>query len=81
MTLADALPREFTGGEYHDSRAYALRDVEVIEKVDAYRGGRRWPGRHKNVMNWYRLANGNAVGWNENPSVGWSFPVIADPKR
>lgn len=77
MTLAEALPHEFTGGEFHDTRAYALRDVEVIEKVEAF--GRRWPGRHRNVMQWYRLANGRAVGWNENPSIGWSFPVITDP--
>jgi hypothetical protein len=35
-----------------------------------------WKGKHKNVMCWWKLDSGYAVGWNENPSVGWSFPVI-----
>lgn len=33
-------------------------------------------GKHKNVMNWWLLDNGYAVGFNENPSFGWSFPII-----
>ena len=31
-------------------------------------------GSHKNVHNWVLLSNGLAVGWNENPARGWSFP-------
>ena len=34
-----------------------------------------WIGTHKNVYNWCVLENGIAVGWNENPSIGWSFPI------
>ena len=36
-----------------------------------------WPGTAKNVQNWWELANGKAVAWNESPSHGWSFPVIS----
>ena len=35
-----------------------------------------WPGAHKHVMNWCVLDNGKAIGFNENPSRGWGFPVI-----
>jgi hypothetical protein len=36
-----------------------------------------WPGKHKNVTNWIAIEGGKAIGWNENPSKGWSFPVIS----
>jgi len=35
-----------------------------------------WPGTHKNVMTWWALEDGYAVGWNESPSIGWSFPSL-----
>jgi hypothetical protein len=47
-------------------------DTEVKEVVDGT--VRRWPGTQKNVFQWYILANGYCVGWNENPSRGWYFP-------
>jgi hypothetical protein len=75
-TLRDKMPRELTGGEYHNTRAYALRDVEVTATHDPYNGGKRWPGPQKNVVLWVELANGKAVAWNENVAIGWSFPVI-----
>jgi hypothetical protein len=31
-------------------------------------------GSQKHVYCWVLLKNGLAVGWNENPSRGWSFP-------
>jgi len=37
---------------------------------------RRWPGKQKHVTEWYELEGGYAVGWNENPALGWTFPVI-----
>src|ERR1051325_2307301 len=40
---------------------------------------RPWPGRHRYVSVWYVLSNGKAVGFNENPVRGWSFPVITYP--
>ena len=36
----------------------------------------RWIGKHKYVHNWVELANGYAVGMNENPSRGLTFPVV-----
>ena len=81
MKLRDWLPQEFFGGLFDDSRANKFLDVEVAEEYHMYHldgkmNWRSWPGRRKHVMNWCVLANGYAVGWNENPSVGWSFPVI-----
>lgn len=73
VLLRDVVPHEFLES-YQDVPAYRLLDVEVVERVD----GRdyRWPGkRHKNVLIWWKLADGHAVGWNENWSVGWAFPV------
>jgi len=29
---------------------------------------------HKYVYNWILLETGHAIGWNENPARGWSFP-------
>jgi len=73
-TLKDVLPYEFMRGEYTDTRAYQFRDVEVVKEHRLCSA--KWPGQHKHVCSWYELANGYAVGWNENPSKGWSFPVI-----
>lgn len=72
-TLRQSLPTEFFG-EFSETRAAKFLDIEVIEEIDGCR--KRWPGPEKNVLNWWKLANGKAVGWNENPARGWSFPVI-----
>lgn len=72
-TLSTVAPREFLV-EYRDTRAYALRDKTVTAEHDAR--VTRWPGREVNVMVWWELSSGHAVGWNENPARGWSFPVI-----
>lgn len=56
-----------------------LRDVAPAEFLN---GGydetstEPWPGKEKNVRVWWILANNYAVGWNENPNRGWSFPVM-----
>lgn len=73
-TLKDVLPPEFTKF-YTDTQAYKFRDVEVIS--EHYSDVKRWLGVHKHVMFWVILKNGKAVGWNENPGRGWSFPVIS----
>ena len=82
MTLADVMPHEFTGGEYHDTPAYKLKDREVRTVHCLVRDGdnyKRWPGPHKNVVTWVILDNGKRVGWNENVVRGWSFPVLPAP--
>lgn len=77
-TLRDVLPREaLEGGEFYKSAHIKHLDVPVLERIDGCK--RRWPGTHKNVNFWWRLQNGRIVGFNENPSRGWSFPVMMDP--
>jgi len=72
--LSDVLPREFMGVEYTDTPARKYADIVVVAEHHSHI--RRWIGPQRYVMTWYVLANGKAVGWNENPSRGWSFPVI-----
>lgn len=50
---------------------YKLKDTEVISEM---RGD--WPGRHRHVNVWWICEGGIAVGWDDNPELGWSFPVI-----
>ena len=68
-TLKDWLPVEaYTGNK----RLEKFFDVEVtFETMDG-----NWIGEQKNVYAWCKLANGYAVGWNENPGRGWSFPIV-----
>jgi hypothetical protein len=91
-TLKDELPREFfaefmtTNAQYDPafpqgkpSPAALLLDVQVVReysRVTDEAGYKPWPGPQKDVHCWWELENGKAVGWNENPSKGWSFPVI-----
>ena len=70
MTLIDWIP--WDGRAFEHLRKYW--GVEVIREVDGCK--EPWPGKHKNVWNLCVLANGKAIGFNENPAVGWSFPVI-----
>lgn len=75
-TLKDVMPQEFMGCEYMDTPAAKLSSVIVVKECDATKHTERWPGKHRNVYHWVILANGKAVGCNENPGRGWSFPVI-----
>ena len=71
--VQDLMPREFQV-EFTDTYAFTLRGVRVL--AEYYSHEKRWPGGHKNVHWWVALDNGKAIGWNENPARGWSFPVI-----
>ncbi len=71
MKLREALPREYYHGNT-GSAADKMLDEEVVFTVDDV----HWPGPHKHVHRFWSLANGKMVGWNENPSRGWSFPVL-----
>jgi hypothetical protein len=72
LTLRDVVPQEFFA-EFMGTPAARLLDVEVLETVDGTL--RHWPGTHRCVFTWWKLADGHRVGFNENPSRGWSFPV------
>lgn len=78
-TLIDVMPQQFGWGEYVDTPAYKLRDVAVRARMDS--SVTAWPGPQKNVHFWVVLENGKAVGFNESPSRGWSFPVITVGKK
>ena len=56
-------------------------DFEIIEemRVDGKERSDHYqqPFTHKNIYNWCVITNGKktyAVGFNENPAIGWSFP-------
>lgn len=74
MKLRDALS-ELDSHSFDDVRAYKMLDVEVVED-NTYPVRKAWIGKEKHVYNWVALVNGYAVGFNENPSRGWSFPVV-----
>jgi hypothetical protein len=89
MKLKHAFP-ELIGIECIDERAYRFRDVKVVKEHSGVgvKGGKivdicykKWIGIHKYVHNWVKLANGYAVGMNENPSRGLSFPVVRIKKK
>jgi len=76
MTLRDKVPQEFFT-EYLNSKAAKFLDKKVEKEFGGfYESDKQWPGSQKNVHIWWILENNIAVGWNENPSKGWSFPVI-----
>ncbi|MFQ5935578.1 MAG: hypothetical protein ACE5LB_04135 [Acidiferrobacterales bacterium] len=85
-TLKQVLPTEFAEGRYADTPAYALRDMKVIARKLATgapcsspsKDGlfEAWPGLHEHVRYWFILENGKAVGFDEDPDKGWSFPVV-----
>ena len=74
-TLKDHLPSEFFG-EFMDSVAARFLEVQVIRENRSKDLDTPWPGKQKNVHVWWLLADNVAVGWNENPNRGWTFPVI-----
>jgi hypothetical protein len=76
MTLADAMPREFSGGEYETAPAQQYATLRVVAEFD-HRNPSPWPGKEKNVHLWVILQDGRAVGFNENLNRGWSFPMLS----
>jgi hypothetical protein len=74
--LRNVLPTEFFQGEFNNSPANSHLERIVIK--EHIHGG--WKGKHKNVYCWWELDNGILVGWNENPSKGWSFVTMRKVK-
>lgn len=81
---------ELMGVEYRNEKAYKFRDIKVTKehsRIGVSDGKivdiryKKWIGTHKNVHNWVELENGYAVGMNENPSRGLSFPVVKMKKN
>jgi hypothetical protein len=83
-TLPEAVSKRvegcFPAEAFKDWQALrALRDIRVIAEHQPRSNGQwlAWPGKQKNVMYWIEIEGGKAIGWNENPSSGWSFPIIS----
>jgi len=83
VTLREVMPREMMDGYFEKVEKFA--NVEVLEQFYTTESSfvsnesikvASWPGVHKNVHFWVKLVTGHKVAWNENPSTGWSFPVI-----
>lgn len=75
QTLIDWLPSGYR--EATTDRLDALLGLRVVKEYEVgERGWRSWKGREKNVKFWCILENGNCVGFNENVSIGWSFPIL-----
>lgn len=52
-------------------------DLEIVKKVDGRKS--EFPQssfNYRNVMVWYLLSDGSAIGFNESPRSGWSFPRV-----
>lgn len=78
-TLKDTMPDSFN----EDDKAWKYKDINVTKVHCSFSDGYEhvwWPGTHKNVFYWVELENGYAVGWNENPSKGYSFPIKKMPE-
>lgn len=73
-TLREELPHEALDGTFSDLPFNKHLDRCVI--AEHYTHEVRWPGKHKNVVVWWELEGGYAVGWNENMAIGWTFPLI-----
>jgi hypothetical protein len=75
MNLREVMGIDFQQDQ--DSKAHKFDTVEVIWQQNIFAESLKpWPGKHKYVYFWVILENGYAVGMNENPSYGLSFPFV-----
>lgn len=76
-SLRNWLPVEFFHGEYNDTPAMRY---EACQVVVSYNVGVPHPFTHRNISSWCVVLTPSrdyvAVGFNENVSRGWSFPVV-----
>lgn len=75
-TLREVITSQDPGYDWRANKSVAkLIDARVEERSGV------WPGKHRNVHVWWETPNGYAVGFNENPSTGWSWPVAKIKSR
>lgn len=73
---------ELCAGEFDNAPAYKLKAEAVVMEFCRYNLDGYdtdfvpWLGTQKNVHYWVVTENRNAIGMNENPANGLSFPVI-----
>lgn len=82
--LRQLLPARFFEDSAPDVAARGLLDVPVVA-VKLTTGApcdghaelfQPWPGPETHVRQWFLLADGKAVGINEDPAGPWTFPVM-----
>lgn len=67
---------------FKDTKAFELLESKVIlEYCLSQDGYKSWIGTHKNVVSWVITEDRYAIAFNENPAIGWSFPVIKLGKK
>lgn len=78
--LRDVLPPEVIdwgesiNNKSTNSKFMKYLDCKILETILEYDS--RFPFIHKHIFMWWILENNIAIGWNEDPSEGWSFPVV-----
>ena len=82
ITLGEWLDN--TGASWHNKYLDKWLDLKVTREIssadqdqnwhDYLKLSRKYFPNHKYVFSFITLENGWAVGFNENPSHGWSFP-------
>jgi hypothetical protein len=81
MTFSETSMYYYMANENYEL-ASKYKDVFVIDehaRSDEERW-KRFPSKHKNVHYWVELECGIAIGLNENPGRGMSFPIIRTKK-
>lgn len=74
-TLKDVMPDSFLSDTI-GTKVYDYKDLIVVEHYSLTDNTfKKWVGVHKNVVSWCVLENGVAVGFNENPAGGYSYPT------
>ena len=78
MLLKEWLPQEFFQYKHPEMEKFLNRPILINYNLYNENAWRSWPGKHKYVQNWCIVSyedNYYAIGFNENPSRGWGFPI------
>lgn len=73
MLLRDWLPHD--NNITDEDSVFKFLNWNVVEDFNLEN---EHPFRHKHIYNWCIVTDGKkhyAIGWNENQSIGWSYPV------
>ena len=78
MTLREAAPKDFS--KFANSLAGSMGEESIVasyQTIDRTLPNYKvFPGPYSHVLQWWELQNGYAVGYNQNPILGPSFPVV-----
>ena len=82
--LKQVLPQEFFRPGHRETPVHEFLDAQIVAmKLTTGRPCEShaelfadWPGPQQHVRQWFILDNGKAVGVNEDPVNGLSFPIV-----